>query len=194
MRDQMSALYSALRTARATGKVFASFSACLIVALMPASTFGKDHLPPNRSVYLPIAVLQCKHLEANAKYYENEQLVGTTPIARTMQFTYYPALKRVLPEVVQIRIEGVYVDTGEPFVGRFALTPNGVYTAHTRQPLDLIKELAKSHHKIDVHLKPLVLHIACDRLCPREKEKASGAPPSEEHEDSQKESETNEGP
>jgi hypothetical protein len=54
--------------------------------------------------------------------------------------------------------------------------------------------LAKSHHKIDVRLKPLVLKIACDRLCPREKEKVPGAPLSGEHEDSQKESQTNEGP
>ncbi|MFQ5792378.1 MAG: hypothetical protein ACE5JI_18065, partial [Acidobacteriota bacterium] len=117
----------------------------------------------NRSIYVPIAFKACPHV-TNAVLYTGETPLGRLPTERVFQFTYYPALKRLAPEVTQIRLEGQR-DNGEPFVGRLAVAPDGVYTAQRHIVLDLKKQLEKLRHKIDIRFEKIHLLIRCHPSC-----------------------------
>ncbi|MGH9320978.1 MAG: hypothetical protein ACRD21_20370, partial [Vicinamibacteria bacterium] len=71
--------------------------------------------PLNRSIYMPVEFVLCVHLE-KAVFYQDDQPVSTMPAKRVFQFTYYPDLARMLPEVVQVRVEGTYIAGGDAFV------------------------------------------------------------------------------
>jgi hypothetical protein len=120
----------------------------------------------NRSLYLPFEFVLCEHLE-KAVLYENDELVSAIPARRVFQFTYYPDLERMLPELVQVRVEGSYVDGGESFVAKLAITPDGIHTAHRTKALDTEKKMMKQRHKIDMRLEPRTLQLECERFCTR---------------------------
>jgi hypothetical protein len=120
----------------------------------------------NRSIYMPIEFVLCEHLE-KAVLYQDDQPVSAMPARRVFQFTYYPDLERLLPELVQVRVEGAYVDGGEPFVAKLAVTPDGIHTAHCTRALDTGEKALKQRHKIDVRLEPRRLELKCERFCKR---------------------------
>jgi hypothetical protein len=88
------------------------------------------------------------------------------PARRVFQFTYYPDLEKLLPEIVQVKVEGSYVD-GAPFVAKLAVTPNGIHTAHNTKDLELAKKALRQRHKIDIRLDARTLTLKCDRFCTR---------------------------
>ena len=99
--------------------------------------------------------------------YQDDQLVAVRlPLERKLQFTYYPDLEKLLPQAVQMRIEGSYED-GEAFVARFAVTPDGFYTASRHEAIDISKYVAKLRYKLDVRARTIPLNIECDRFCAR---------------------------
>jgi hypothetical protein len=108
----------------------------------------------------------CEHLE-KAVLYQDDQPVSALPARRVFQFTYYPDLARLLPEVVQVRIEGVYVDGGEPFVAKLAVTPDGIHTAHQTKALETGETILRQRRKIDFRLEPRRLELECERFCRR---------------------------
>jgi hypothetical protein len=120
----------------------------------------------NRSIYLPMELSLCEHLE-KAVLYQDDQPVSTMPARRVFQFTYYPDLERVLPEVVQVRVEGAYVGGGEPFIAKLAVTPGGIHTAHGTKALHTGERILRQRHKIDVRLEPIRLELDCERFCRR---------------------------
>jgi hypothetical protein len=120
----------------------------------------------NRSLYMPFEFVLCEHLE-KAVLYQDDQPVSAMPARRVFQFTYYPDLERTLPELVQLRVEGSYVDGGEPFVAKLAITPDGIHTAHRTKALDTGEKVLKQRHKIDMRLEPRTLHLNCERFCKR---------------------------
>ncbi len=82
----------------------------------------------NRSLYVPVTFRVCEHL-SEANLYIEDQRVGALPIERIFLFTYYPDLKRLLPKVTNLRVEGVRTDDNSPFIGRLALDPTAIYTS-----------------------------------------------------------------
>ena len=120
----------------------------------------------NRSVYMPFELVLCQHLE-KAVLYQDDQPVSAMPARRVFQFTYYPDLERLLPELVNLRVEGTYIDSGEPFVAKLAITPDGIHTAHSTKALDTGKSIQKQRHKIDMRLEPRTLQLKCERFCKR---------------------------
>lgn len=120
----------------------------------------------NRSIYMPFEFVLCEHLE-KAVLYQDDQPVSAMPARRVFQFTYYPDLERMLPELVQVRVEGSYVDGGEPFVAKVAITPDGIHTAHQAKGLDTGENLLKQRHKIDIRIERRTLQLKCERFCKR---------------------------
>ena len=153
--------------------------------LSAATAEPASHRPlPTRSLYVRVNFRLCEHM-THAVISENGQRAGTLPARRTFQFTYYPELERMAPEVVQIRVEGVYADNGEPFLARLAATPSGLHTARDHVRLDVSKDLERFRSRLDVRHEPIDFLIHCDRFCSRKNaavasslDRTSTAPPS----------------
>jgi hypothetical protein len=137
----------------------------MLVALAPKPAEA-ERRPLNRSIYVPVLFRLCPHLD-KGELYQEDQIVGVLPSERIFQFTYYPDLRRIEPEAVQMRVVGNYVEGGEPFVGRIALTSAGIHTAAEHIPFDLTKDLEKLRYRLDVHLQRVALEIRCKTLCSR---------------------------
>jgi len=139
----------------------------LAPVLQPA--FAADRRPPpTRSLYLPVELRLCEHLE-RAVLLENDVRAGLLPARRTFQFTYYPELAQVQPQVIQLRIEGVYADSEEPFVARLAVTPDGLHTARAHVQLDGTKDKATFRARLDARHQTIDFLVRCDRHCSRRK-------------------------
>jgi hypothetical protein len=134
---------------------------CLVTADAGA---GKPK-PLNRSIYLPVEFTLCEHLE-HAVLYQDDAPISAMPAKRVFQFTYYPDLGQMLPAVVQVRVEGTYVDGGEPFVAKLAVSPTGVHTTHRTLQTGTEKSIEKQGgHKLDIRLEPRQFKLACPRYC-----------------------------
>ena len=131
-----------------------------------AASAGAEPKLLNRSIYMPFEFVLCDHLE-KAVLYQDDQPVSAMPARRVFQFTYYPDLERLLPELVHVRVEGAYVEGGDPFVAKLAITPDGIHTAHRTRSLDTGEKVAKQRHKIDMRLEPRTLQLKCERFCKR---------------------------
>jgi hypothetical protein len=118
-----------------------------------------------RSIYVPLEVKLCEHLQ-NAVLYQDEAAVGLLPAKRIFQFTYYPELSRIEPQKTDLRAEGRRTD-GSGFVGRFAVTPWGVFTASHKIALDMEKQIEKMRFKLDVRYPPVGLTLRCADSCGR---------------------------
>ncbi len=121
-----------------------------------------------RSIYVPLELDLCEHLH-DAVLYQNEQAVSAIPSKRIFQFTYYPNLGRMEPVRTEVRVVGLRED-GEEFVGRFAVTPSGIFTANTKVELDLKTQLRRFRHKIDVRYRSRALSLRCSDTCGRKPE------------------------
>jgi len=120
----------------------------------------------NRSIYMPFEFVLCEHVE-KAVLYQDDQPISAMPARRVFQFTYYPDLEHMLPELVRVRVEGSYLDGGEPFVAKLAITPDGIHTAHHTKALSTGEKVLKQRHKIDMRLEPRTLQLKCERFCKR---------------------------
>ncbi len=120
----------------------------------------------NRSLYVPVTFRVCEHL-AEANLYIEDQRVGTLPIERIFLFTYYPDLKRLLPKVTNLRVEGVRTDDNSPFIGRLALDPTAIYTSERRIELDFERAKKQLSYRIDSRYENVNLLMRCDTECGR---------------------------
>jgi hypothetical protein len=151
-----------------TWTVLASAITYLFLTTITASeeqkptTVGEEFL--TRSLYVPIHFRVCKHL-LDAVLYDREQLVGALPIERTFQFTYYPKLERWLPERIDVKIKGVRAEDEEPFLGWFAVTFEGIYTALTEVKLDVEWAKKKLTYKRDARYKTTRLFVRHSNDC-----------------------------
>lgn len=138
---------------------------CVTASLLAATAGTEPKFLP-RSIYLPFEFVLCEHLQ-KAVLYQDEQPVSSMPARRVFQFTYYPDLERLLPELVQVRVEGTYIDGGAPFIAKLAITPDGIHTAHQTKGLGTGKKVLKQRHKIDIRLELRTLTLKCERFCNR---------------------------
>jgi hypothetical protein len=144
-----------------------------LAAASASGVAGTERKLLNRSLYVPVTFRLCEHLE-DGVVYQDDAPVGLAPVERIFQFTYYPDLERLLPEIVQIRVEGRYARDGEPFVARLAVTPEGVHTAHRHRSLDAETQMRRQRHKIDARLEPREIRLVCPRFCARPTTSGSG--------------------
>ena len=120
----------------------------------------------NRSLYVPVTFRVCEHL-AEANLYIEDQRVGALPIERIFLFTYYPDLKRLLPKVTNLRVEGVRTDDNSPFIGRLALDPTAIYTSERRIELDFERAKKQLSYRIDSRYEKVNLLMRCNTECSR---------------------------
>jgi hypothetical protein len=146
--------------------------ATLAAATLLSAPGGAESKFLPRSVYLPFEFVLCEHLQ-KAVLYQDELPVSAMPAHRVFQFTYYPDLEKLLPQLVQVRVEGSYVDDGSPFLAKLAITPDGIHTANSHKGLDTSKSVLKQRHKIDIRVEPRTLVLKCDRFCGRSNAVAS---------------------
>ena len=98
------------------------------------------------------------------------------PTQRIFQFTYYPALDRIEPEVTEVRIEGTDCE-GAPFLARLAVSPTGIYSSKERIDLDMMNQLKKLSYKIDVRYHWTRLVVRCGGSCGNRKAGGGEAQP-----------------
>lgn len=148
-------------------RLTASALLALLVAapLEPADETHDKAKLLTRSIYVPVELELCEHLE-HAVLYEGDRPLGVLPLKRIFQFTYYPHLERVEPARTDVRVEGERAD-GTAFVGRLAVTPSGIYTATSSVALDLDSKLRKLRYKLDVRYDVIRLRLRCDDACER---------------------------
>lgn len=139
-----------------------------VLALVATATLAEEDKSKllTRSIYLPVEFELCEHLE-NAVLYQGDQALSLMPAKRIFQFTYYPHLGRIEPIRTDVRVEGTRAD-GEPFAGKLAITPWGIYTANESIELDLKKQLTRMKYKLDVRYRTRTLKMKCDTLCPKD--------------------------
>lgn len=145
--------------------VTATILAASLWVALPRATESLELL--NRSIYLPVEFQVCEHL-GDAVFYQDDALVAKMPAKRIFQFTYYPELDQILPQVVPVRIEGRYLESGEAFVAKLAISPTGVHSAHRTRETDVLRQVEKQKGKIDVRLKEKAILLRCPRFCKRE--------------------------
>lgn len=149
-------------------RAFRALFGLVAASVLAAGSAAPEPRLLNRSIYVPIEFTLCEHL-GKAVLYQDEQPVAKMPAKRVFQFTYYPELEKMLPEIVQVRVEGSYLDAdGGAFVARLAVTPSGIHTARVTKTLateESLKHQRHQRHKIDMRLEPRVLRLACQRYC-----------------------------
>lgn len=149
--------------------------AALLASGVPPTAAKSKSKTLTRSLYLPVEIRFCSHLDT-AILYIDDQLAGKMPGERIFQFTYYPELERLVPEVLELRLEGERTN-GEPFLARLAVTPLGIYTADRKIKLDTEESFAKFQYKIDVRHEKVTVRLRCDSSCGRDPVAAQVVPP-----------------
>lgn len=134
------------------------------IAVASRSANAADRRPLNRSVYVPITFSVCPHL-TEALLYVEDHVAGLLPGERIFQFTYYPELNRVEPQVIQLLVKGKKVEGDAPFLGRLALTPGGIHTAREHLPFDLSRQIGELRYKVDVRHQKISLVVRCQEQC-----------------------------
>ncbi|HXV61315.1 MAG TPA: hypothetical protein VEK15_11515, partial [Vicinamibacteria bacterium] len=96
--------------------------AVLVILALVAPVLG-DETALNRSIYVPVQFSPCEHLE-NAILYRGDTAILELPGMHVFQFTYYPSLSRLEPELDRVRIEGSH--DGTSFRSEVVVTPASV--------------------------------------------------------------------
>lgn len=136
----------------------------LLLLVPSASLEGGKRQLINRSIYVPVSFRLCEHL-AEGVLYLGDQAVAPLPTQRIFQFTIYPDLRRLAPEMTEVRIKGVDVQ-GTDFVARLVVSPQAIYTANEQIDLDMDNQLKKFSYKIDVRYKTTAIVLRCNGSCP----------------------------
>jgi hypothetical protein len=126
------------------------------VLLLAAS----DGVALNRSLYVPVELRVCEHLHGAVLYRDDEPL-RSLPGKQVFQFTFFPALNRIEPELDRVRVEG------EGFSMELIVTPASVYVGNKRIDLDVEEQLARLRKHVDFRHETVRLTIRCGETCSR---------------------------
>ena len=135
-----------------------------LAALCAASAFGDDVEALNRSLYVPVELSLCEHLN-DAVLYRGDAPIARLPGTHVFQFTFYPALKRLEPQLDRVRVEGTH--EGEPFRMQIIVTPSSVYVGNKKIDLDTEKMMNHLRRTIDVRHEKVKLTLRCEHNCER---------------------------
>lgn len=122
----------------------------------------------NRSIYVPIRLNVCEHIE-DATLYRGETRVRSLPGEQTVQFTYYGDSKRLLPEIDEYLVTGKE-KSGRDFEVKLTVSPADILVANRWIDLHAAEQLQDLGHKVDIRYAPVTVHLNCRDLCPRKRQ------------------------
>jgi hypothetical protein len=129
----------------------------LVGALLLAASDG-DAL--SRSLYVPVELRVCEHLRSAVLYRDDEPL-RSLPGKQVFQFTFFPALNRIEPELERVRVEG------EGFSTELIITPTSVYVGNKKIDLDVEGQLGRLRHHVDSRHETVKIALRCGEACSR---------------------------
>lgn len=136
------------------------------LAALAISTPGasKDNLDQalSRSIYVPVQLKVCEHLKGSILY-RGEEPLTELPGTHVFQFTFFPRLKRIVPELERVRVQGR--DGEENVRTEMVVTPATVYVGDKKIDLDLDKEMRELRRHIDVRHEPVIITLRCAHAC-----------------------------
>lgn len=133
-------------------------------SMLAATAFGDEEEALTRSFYVPVELSLCEHLE-DALLYRGDTPIGTLPGTHVFQFTFYPELKRLEPELERVRVEGAH--DGEPFRTELIVTPSSVYIGSKKIELETDEMMKRLRHSIDARHESVELNLRCAPACSR---------------------------
>jgi hypothetical protein len=114
----------------------------------------------SRSLYVPIEIRICEHLQGAVLYRDSEPL-RNLPGKQVFQFTFFPALNRIEPELERVRVEG------ESFRTELIITPASVYVGNKKIDLDLEGQMEGLRRHADSRHETVKLTLRCSQACSR---------------------------
>jgi hypothetical protein len=123
---------------------------------------NNDNEALNRSFYVPVQLNVCEHLEGAVLFHGDEPLTKL-PGSHVFQFTFFPALKRIEPELERVRVEGR--DEGESFRMEIVVTPASIYVGDRKIDLDLEGQMRELRHHVDARHEPVTISLRCAHAC-----------------------------
>jgi hypothetical protein len=123
--------------------------------------------PLARSLYVPVEIRLCEHLK-DAVLYRGDEPLRRLPGKQVFQFTFFPALSRIEPELDRVVVEG------QGFRTELIVTPASVYVGTKKIDLDVGGQLAHLRHHTDTRHETVKLTLRCPTACAR-----AGAAPSD---------------
>ena len=114
----------------------------------------------SRSLYVPLEIRVCEHLRG-ATLYRGDEPLRVLPGKQVFQFTFFPALNRIEPELERVRVEG------EGFRTEVIVTPASVYVGNRKIDLDVDGQLARLRNHVDARHETVKLTLRCGDACAR---------------------------
>jgi hypothetical protein len=114
----------------------------------------------SRSLYVPLQIEVCEHLKG-AILYRDEQPLRALPGKQVLQFTYFPELQRIEPELERLRV------VGKGFRAELVVTPSSVYVADKKIELDVEGQIARLRRHHDARHQTVMLSMICGDACSR---------------------------
>jgi hypothetical protein len=114
----------------------------------------------SRSLYVPVQIEVCEHLKG-AVLYRDEEALRALPGKQVLQFTYFPQLQRIEPELERLRVEG------KGFRTELIVTPFSVYVADKKIELDAEGQIARLRRHQDARHETVTLSMICGEACSR---------------------------
>lgn len=114
----------------------------------------------SRSLYVPVELRVCEHLRGAVLYRDDEPL-RSLPGKQVFQFTFFPALNRIEPELERVRVEGPGFST------ELIITPASLYVGNKKIDLDVEGQLERLRHHVDSRHETVKLTLRCGEACSR---------------------------
>lgn len=140
---------------------------CLVTLGMLSTSIGTtlaEEPALNRSLYVPVRFAPCEHLEP-AILYRGDAPIRELPGTHVFQFTYYPNLSRIEPQLERVRIEAEH--DGKEFRSEVVVMPTSVYIGKKKIDLDVEQQLARIRGHVDARHETVELTLICRTACPR---------------------------
>ena len=114
----------------------------------------------SRSMYVPLEFRVCEHLRG-ATLYRGDEPLRSLPGKQVFQFTFFPTLHRIEPQLERVRVEG------EGFRTEVIVTPASVYVSNRKIDLDLDGQLSRLRSHVDARHETVKLTLRCGDACAR---------------------------
>lgn len=141
------------------------FVSAVFWAMLAAPRDADSGKALNRSIYVPIELNVCEHIE-EATLYRDGTRIRSLPGRQTVQFTVYGDSKRLRPELDVFHVTGKE-KSGRDFEVKLTVTPADVFVANSHIDLHAEEQLKKRGHNVDIRYDPVKVHLNCRDFCPR---------------------------
>lgn len=114
----------------------------------------------SRSLYVPVELRVCEHLRS-AVLYRGDEPLRSLPGKQVFQFTFFPALNRIEPELERVRV------VGEDFSTELIVTPASIYVGNKKIDLEVDGQMDRLRRQIDSRHETVKLMLRCGEACSR---------------------------